>query len=299
MNYWKNGSWDARTYDQVSFLVQYKWGLQVLERRKWHGNEIVMDAGCGSGLLTKQIAKKVPRGKVYAVDIDSNMIKRAKSNLQLFDNVEIIQSGFTDIKLPQRLDVIFSNSALHWVQDHRKAFQTFWDMLKPMNSNNIKDTTVNNNNSNFGSSQLLIQCGGYGNLQQIITMLERITHLDQFRAYFTNWKQSWYFAKPDDTDKLLKEIGYVNTRVYLNRDSVMLPNRRIYSRFIRTVVAKPYLDHLSSDNGDKLKTAFLKLFLDEVKRNSSKSKTSWLLDFVRLNIVAHRLDDNQSPYPNH
>ena len=72
-----------------------------------------------------------------------------------------------------------------------------------MNSNNIKDTTVNNNTSNFGSSQLLIQCGGYGNLQQIITMLERITHLDQFRAYFTNWKQSWYFAKPDDIDKLL------------------------------------------------------------------------------------------------
>ena len=124
---------------------------------------------------------------------------------------------------------------------------------------------------------------------QIITLLERITHLDQFRAYFTDWRQSWYFAKPDDTDKLLKEIGYVNNRVYSNIDSVSLPNRRIYSRFIKTVVAKPYLERLSSDNGDKLKTAFLKLFLDEVKRNSNnKSKIRWLLDFVRLNIVAQR-----------
>ena len=301
MNYQNNGSWDARTYDQVSYLVQYKWGQQVLRWRKWHGNEIVMDAGCGSGLITKQLAKKVPRGKVYAVDIDSNMIKQARNNLQMFDNIEIIRSSFTDIKLPQKLDVIFSNSALHWVQDHRKAFQGFWDMLKPTNSNNKnRDTGVSSNNAgNISSSQLLIQCGGYGNLQQIITLLERITNLDQFRAYFKNWKQSWYFAKSDDMDKLLKEIGYVNSRVYLNRDSVTLPNRRIYSRFIRTVVAKPYLDHLSSDNGDKLKTAFLKLFLDEVKRNSSKSRTSWLLDFVRLNIVAHRLDDNQSSYPNH
>ena len=82
MNYQNNGSWDARTYDQVSYLVQYKWGQQVLEWRKWHGNEIVMDAGCGSGLLTEQLAKKVPRGKVYAVDIDSNMIKQARNNLQ-------------------------------------------------------------------------------------------------------------------------------------------------------------------------------------------------------------------------
>jgi trans-aconitate 2-methyltransferase len=72
-------NWDARTYDQVSYLVQYKWGQQVLEWRKWHGDEIVMDAGCGSGLLTRQLAKKVPRGKVYAVDIDSNMIKQARN----------------------------------------------------------------------------------------------------------------------------------------------------------------------------------------------------------------------------
>jgi trans-aconitate methyltransferase len=134
---------------------------------------------------------------------------------------------------------------------------------------------------------LLIQCGGYGNLQQIITLLERIRQLDQFKAYFTNWKQSWYFANPADTDKLLKEIGYVNSRVYSNRDSVILQNRRIYSRFIKTVVAKPYLERLSTD-GDKLKTAFLELFLDEVKKHSGKSKSRWLLDFVRLNIVAHR-----------
>ncbi|MDW0167461.1 MAG: class I SAM-dependent methyltransferase [Nitrososphaeraceae archaeon] len=290
MNYKNKGSWDARTYDQVSYLVQYRWGQQVLEWRKWRGNEIVMDAGCGSGLLTKQLAKKVPRGKVYAVDIDSNMIKQARNNLQLFDNVEIMQSSFTDIRLPQKLDVVFSNSALHWLQDHRNAFRIFWEMLKPTHSNDNDNDTADTSNStgNISSSQLLIQCGGYGNLQEIITLLERITYLDQFKAYFTKWKQSWYFAKPDDTNKLLEEIGYVNTRVYSNSDCIILPNRHMYSRFVKTVVAKPYLERLSPDNGDKLKTAFLELFLDEVKKHSNKSKTRWFLDFVRLNIVARR-----------
>lgn len=288
MNYKNKGSWDARTYDQVSYLVQYKWGQQVLEWRKWRGNEIVMDAGCGSGLLTKQLAKKVPRGKVYAVDIDSNMIKQARNNLQLFDNVEIMQSSFTDIRLPQKLDVVFSNSALHWLQDHRKAFRIFWEMLKPTHINDKNTANTSNNTGNISSSQLLIQCGGYGNLQQIITLLERITHLDQFKAYFTKWKQTWYFANPDDTNKLLEEIGYINTRVYSNSDCIILPNRHMYSRFVKTVVAKPYLERLSPDNGDKLKTAFLELFLDEVKKHSNKSKTRWFLDFVRLNIVASR-----------
>jgi trans-aconitate 2-methyltransferase len=59
MSYQNNGSWDARTYDQVSCLVQYKWGQQVLEWRKWRGDEFVMDAGCGSGLLTKQLVKRL------------------------------------------------------------------------------------------------------------------------------------------------------------------------------------------------------------------------------------------------
>lgn len=58
-----------------------------------------MEAGCGTGLLTRELAKKVPRGKVYAVDIDSNMIEQAMTNLQFFDNVEIVQSSFADVKL--------------------------------------------------------------------------------------------------------------------------------------------------------------------------------------------------------
>jgi ubiquinone/menaquinone biosynthesis C-methylase UbiE len=228
-----------------------------------------MDAGCGSGLLTKQLAKKVPRGKVYAVDIDSNMIKQAKNNLQFFNNVEITQSSFTDIKLPRKMNVIFSNSAFHWVQGHRKAFQNFWNMLKPMNhSNGTTDVSVSSNSSSHTASggQLLIQYGGYGNLQQTITLLEQIIHLDQFKEHFTDWKQPWYFDKTEDTNKLLQEIGYMNTKVYLSSDSIIFPNRQIYSKFIKTVVMKPYLDHLSQDNSedvngiDKLK-ALHHLFL--------------------------------------
>jgi trans-aconitate 2-methyltransferase len=282
MKYRNKGSWDALTYDQVSRLVQYKWGQQVIKWRKWLGNEVVMDAGCGSGLLTKQLAKQVPRGKIYAVDTDSNMIKQAKNNLKSFDNVEIIQSSFTDVKLPRKLDVIFSNSALHWVLDHRKAFRNFWEMLKRMN-----------NNSNSNSGQLLIQCGGYGNLQEIISILEQIARLDQFKGHFADWKQQWYFAKAEDTSKLLREIGYVNTRVYYSDDGVTLPNQRIYSKFVKTVVMKPYLDHLSSHKDDydtdELKDLFLKLFLDEVEKYSSDVvKKPWSLDFVRLNIIAHK-----------
>lgn len=276
------GSWDAHTYDQVSRLVQYKWGRQLISCRKWRKNEIVMDAGCGSGLLTKELVKKVPKGKVYAIDIDSNMIKQAKINLQSFENVEIIQSGFTEIALPEKVDVIFSNSALHSVKDHKKVFQSFLEKLKPMSTkNNDKDC----------GSQLLIQCGGYNNLQQIIQLVEQIANSDQFKKYFTDWKQPWYFPTIDDTNKLLREIGYKNIKTYTHSDCVSLPDRQMYSKFVKTVVLKSYLDHLSQKNDehiDELKDLFLYLFLDQVEKYNNEPDKRWFLDFIRLNIIAYR-----------
>ena len=111
---------------------------------------------------------------------------------------------------------------------------------------------------------------------------------------FADWKQPWYFAKAEDVSKLLQEIGYVNAKVYYSEDCVSLPNRQIYSKFVKTVVMKSYLDHLSSHNDDiydidRLKDLFLELFLDEVEKYSSgKLNKPWSLDFVRLNIIAHK-----------
>ncbi|MDQ6668601.1 MAG: class I SAM-dependent methyltransferase [Thermoproteota archaeon] len=57
-----------------------RWGQQSLGWRKWNLDEIVIDAGCGSG-LTKFLARRVPRRKVYGVDIDSNMIKKRQKGI--------------------------------------------------------------------------------------------------------------------------------------------------------------------------------------------------------------------------
>ena len=69
--------WDVTTYDYISNVIE-SWGRKTIEYRKWKGNEIVLDAGCGSGRLTKILSMKVPQGKVIAVDSDLSMIKLAK-----------------------------------------------------------------------------------------------------------------------------------------------------------------------------------------------------------------------------
>ena len=54
---------------------------------------------------------------------------------------------------------------------------------------------------------------------------------------------------------------------------------------------KSYLEHLSVNNHnktEKLKALFFDMFLNEIEKYSNRLDEQWRLDFVRLNIVAHK-----------
>jgi len=58
--------WDARTYDRVADPMT-RWGLGTLERLPLTGDERVVDAGCGTGRVTEQLAERLPNGRVIAL----------------------------------------------------------------------------------------------------------------------------------------------------------------------------------------------------------------------------------------
>ncbi len=256
-------SWDARTYDKVSSNVQLEWGRKLLDKRRWIGNEIVMDAGAGSGNLTKILADKVPNGKVYAVDADPNMVEQSKSNLSGLRNVQVIHSSMDKVNLPAEVvDVIFSNSALHWILDQEGVFSHFWQLLKP-------------------NGELLIEYGGHGNIEKPLSIIFKIMQSDQFRDHFANWKQSWYFPKPDDTERLLQRIGFRDIQVTFSKLTTSFSDRQSFAIFVKTVIMKPFIGHIP---GVKKKEQFLDTLLNEFER----SGWAWSLDFVRLNISAKK-----------
>ena len=186
--------WDATTYDGISD-AQESWGHEIIEYRKWKGNEIVLDAGCGSGRLTKILSIKVPQGKVIAVDSDLAMIRLAKENLAKFSNIEFIKMDISQLEIAEKVDVVFSNAVLHWILNHKKVFECFWQILNP-------------------DGRLLIQCGGHRNLAKTLSIINKVSRSKEFYNYFCNnkgddiWRQTWYFAKKEDTERILQEIGF-------------------------------------------------------------------------------------------
>ena len=263
MNDNNNYSWDARTYDKVSSNVQLEWGRKLLDRRRWSGNERVMDAGAGSGNLTKILADKAPQRQIYAIDADPNMVQEAKSNLSSCRNVQVIHSRMDKVSLPTEVDVIFSNSALHWILNQEGVFLHFWQLLKP-------------------NGELLIDYGGHGNLVRPISVIFKIMQSEQFKEQFANWKQSWYFPKPDETERLLQKVGFKEIQIDLSSQIISFSDRHCFATFVRTVIMKPFLGYLPDANR---KEQFIDAFCNAFEGHG----WPWSLEFMRLTISARKI----------
>lgn len=69
--------WNAAVYHRVSG-PHVAWAQAVLDRLELAGDETVLDAGCGSGRVTRLLLERLPRGHVIAVDNSETMPARAR-----------------------------------------------------------------------------------------------------------------------------------------------------------------------------------------------------------------------------
>src|SRR5664279_2812486 len=110
---------DGEKYPQAS-AHQKEWGSKLISELRLKGTERILDLGCGDGAPTAQLASRVAGGFVLGIDSSPSMIAAAsqwaRTNLR-FELREINQIDSQD-----EFDVLFSNSALHWVKDHRSLF---------------------------------------------------------------------------------------------------------------------------------------------------------------------------------
>ena len=124
----------AQLYSETS-LWQHQRGMMLIDVAAIEVAESVLDIGCGTGELTKEIATRVgPAGKVMAVDPDARRLEMAKSNLTPgFGNVELILAPGEDLRAvaDASQDLVYSNYAFHWVLDTPALFAEIARVLRP------------------------------------------------------------------------------------------------------------------------------------------------------------------------
>ena len=97
--------------------------------------EHILDIGCGAGVDTILAATLVGRkGSVIGVDIVSEMIERAESNLELMDLENVKFQKASGESLPfahDTFDVVISNGVINLIPDKETAMSEILRVLKP------------------------------------------------------------------------------------------------------------------------------------------------------------------------
>ena len=113
--------WDATTYDRVSG-PQVEWARGVIERLGLRGDEVVLDAGCGSGRVTAMLLADLSEdGSVIAADGSEAMVEAASERLA-GTRTRFLHSDLLDLDLHEEVDAVFSNAVFHWIADHARLF---------------------------------------------------------------------------------------------------------------------------------------------------------------------------------
>jgi trans-aconitate 2-methyltransferase len=245
--------WDAKTYDRLA-APQEEWARGVLARLPLNGDETVLDAGCGSGRVTRLLAERLPRGWVIGVDGSESMVAEARSSLaDLGDRVEIFHSDLLGLDLDEPVDAAFSNATFHWVLDHGLLFRRLRAALKPR-------------------GRLVAQCGGEGNVAEWRAATEAAAELPEFAGSFAGWEGPWNFAGPEQTESRLLEAGFAEARCWLEQKVVEPDDPR---DFVAVVGLAAHHERLPAEQREPFTDAVL-----------ARLEQPLVLRYVRLNIEA-------------
>jgi trans-aconitate 2-methyltransferase len=256
--------WDADAYQRVS-APQLAWGRTVVERIGLRGDETVLDAGCGTGRVTRLLAERVPRGRVIGVDLSEAMVREAGRQLaDLAPRVEVRHGDLLELELEEPVDLIVSTATFHWILDHDGLFARLHAALRP-------------------GGRLVAQCGGIGNIHGTLKAAADAAALPAYAPHLRDMPPRWAFADPETTEARLRRAGFADARAWLERAPARFDRLAAAAEFLATVVLRCHLERLPPELRGP--------FALEVARRLGGHREAVEVDYVRLNMEARRPEE--------
>lgn len=120
-------SWNPDQYLKFS-APRFRPAQDLVARITHERAETIYDLGCGTGNVTELLAERWPEARVTGIDDSGAMLEKARATLP---QIEWVQQSIAAWQPDTPADIIFSNAALHWLDDHASLFPKLFSFLAP------------------------------------------------------------------------------------------------------------------------------------------------------------------------
>lgn len=256
--------WNSDVYHRLS-APQVSWGKRVLSRLHLRGDERVLDAGCGTGLLTAELLEALPHGCVIAVDLSQNMLQSAREHLSndLGERLHLLACDFLHLPFNRMFDGVVSTAAFHWVLDHDQLFTNLHDVLVP-------------------GGWLEAQCGGGPNIAGLRKRTNALAATPKFSRYFAGFREPWLFQDAEGAEAPLRHAGFVEVETSVEAAPTLLDNAEHYREFISNIILWRHLQNLPTE---ELRAEFV----GNLTAQAAKDDPPFLIDYWRVNLRGRAL----------
>lgn len=121
------GAWDPDAYAAFGW-ERLRPALDLLAHVDLSSPRRIVDLGCGSGNVTRRLAARWPQARVVGIDTAPSMLAQARETPS---TITWIHADIARWQPDAAVDLVFSNAALHWLDDHQTLFVRLVSWVRP------------------------------------------------------------------------------------------------------------------------------------------------------------------------
>ncbi len=210
--------------------------LKLVKRRE---GIRVIDLGCGTGEISEKLAIKLSASNVVGIDSSREMLRMAKLRERLGLSFKLCSID----KMEGKWDLIFSNSALHWIDNHHDLVPRLFSHLRI-------------------GGQLVVQIPS-NHRHTTRTHLDAIAESEPFKIALNGWVRNFPVLSIGEYAELLFEYGGTDIVAYEKVYPHTLNDVDAVIGWMRGSVLIPYLDRLPKELHESFIALYRKRLFEE------------------------------------
>ena len=182
----------------------------------------VVDLGCGTGKLTRLLHARLNARETVGIDRSARMLEEARSG-DLPEGLRFEVNTVEAFDGRGAYDLIASNAALHWVDDHAALIPRLVRALTPRGQLAFQIPAMHDNLSHTLADELAA---------------------NEFRGDLNGWRRPQPVLTPEAYARLLYGAGCAEQRVHLSVYPHVLPSREDVVEWMKGTLLTEYDRHL-------------------------------------------------------